>query len=280
MDNTNDGSATSRARKRHAAPPKPCSLPIATGARRVDQHPIAELILLPDLQVRVDRDEETVRDYAAIMVADPKKLPPVDVFEIDGKLYLVNGWHRLNAALTAKLDIIKCSVVTGTMEDAWAFAWGANRTNGLRLTTKDKKHAIEAALTRHPDWSSSRIAELIGCTHPTVESYRKNLRIEPDTEAVDDVKRIGSDGKRRKVKVKHNEVTSQVAKILKASSPPHLEIVRPECEPVLDAVDQAVEAFDSVTKLYSAATDAEKVQIRTASLGCVRLLFPDAEICR
>jgi hypothetical protein len=217
-----DESATRPKKKRNVTGCVPNAAIAAT--YRIEQHRLDELELHPELQVRIERDEDTIREYAEIMADDPDRFPPVDVFEVEGKLYLVDGWHRLNAAMTAKLDTIKCRVFTGTMEQAWEFAWGANKTNGRRLTTKDKRHAIEVALQRHPEWASPRIAALIGCTHPTVEAYRKILQVEPPEG------RVGTDGKRRKVKAKHEKVANQVAKIANATSPPRLKIVTSEPE--------------------------------------------------
>ena len=49
-------------------------------------------------------------------------------------------------------------ILTGTREDALWCALGANRAHGQRLTSADKKHAIELALEAWPEQSQSRDA--------------------------------------------------------------------------------------------------------------------------
>ena len=245
-------------------------------ATRNERHPLDTLTLIPELQVRVRCDTETIRDYAAAMAVAPDDFPPVDVFDVEGKLYLVHGWHRYNAARIAKQESIRCRVIEGTMEEAWQFAWGANRTNGRRLTTKDKRHAIEVALTRHPEWASARIAEMIGCTHPTVERYRKNLPIGP---AGADAVRIGSDNKRRKVRANDtSKVLPELQPVQEASSP-EVTLLADDVEGTRN-IKQTVTELRKVMAIFMEATDEEKLQIQRIIGECLILVFMVAEFSK
>lgn len=55
--------------------------------------PLREIRVLPAFQVRERLHGPTIERYAEIL----DRLPPVDLFEIDGKLLLVDGFHRVAA---------------------------------------------------------------------------------------------------------------------------------------------------------------------------------------
>lgn len=47
--------------------------------------------------------------------------------------------------------------------------------HGMPLTNEDKRAAVRRLLANHPDWSSREIARRVGCSHPTVESVRREM---------------------------------------------------------------------------------------------------------
>jgi len=162
--------------------------PVANKATRIERLVLANLTLDPNLQVRGRCDGRTIDEYAALMAADPpEEFDPIDVFDVGGKFYLAHGWHRYYAALRAKLETIACSIIEGTMEEAFEFALGANKKNGRRLTRKELWNAIDVALRQFSHWSNSRIALKVGCTHPTVGRRRKappkTLQVRPTSGA-------------------------------------------------------------------------------------------------
>jgi len=128
---------------------------------------IADLHIDAGTQVRVRAHEETVSEYAEAMQAG-SQFPPIVVFH-DGSHYFVgDGFHRLLAAVRIGLEEIAADIRKGTASDALWFALGANKENGLRMTSEDKKHAILLALEMWPDKSSHLIAEQIGCAQSFV----------------------------------------------------------------------------------------------------------------
>jgi hypothetical protein len=78
--------------------------------------------------------------------------------------------------------------------DAVKFSLSSNQGHGLRRTNEDKRHAVEIALHEFPAWSDRAVAQLCGVTHPSVGAVRRQLENFTSCE-----KRLGRDGKRRKV---------------------------------------------------------------------------------
>lgn len=104
---------------------------------------IADIITRADWQVRVQLDLGTVRTYAGVTRAGGI-LPPVSLARIDGALYLVDGWHRLEAAKLNGETFIDASV-SDMAEDAarWAAAQ-ANLTHGLPLKRSEVRNVFRA----------------------------------------------------------------------------------------------------------------------------------------
>ena len=151
---------------------------------------IGEIIIDAGTQVRAQIDEAIVEEYAEHLAAGGT-LPPVTAFRDGGSTYLADGFHRLRAHQRAERTEIEAQVQTGTREDALWCALGANRAHGHRLTSADKKHAIELALEVWPDRSQRRIAAQIGCSQRYVGKVRAQVRTSshlPD-------RTVGSDGK-------------------------------------------------------------------------------------
>jgi hypothetical protein len=122
-------------------------------------------------QIRAAIDQQVVSDYAEAM-SNGATFPPIVLFHDGNKHYLADGFHRFMAAQRNQFRDIDADVRAGTREDAVWFGLGANRTNGKHMTTADKRHAVEVALTMWPDRSASIIAEQIGCSKQYVAGIR------------------------------------------------------------------------------------------------------------
>ena len=162
--------------------------PCAKGTHEV--LPIGGLITDAGTQVRAEIDEAIVEEYAEHLAAGGT-LPPVTAFRDGGSTYLADGFHRLRAHERAGRTEIEAQVQTGTREDALWCALGANRAHGHRLTSADKKHAIELALEAWPDRSQRRIAAQIGCS----QQYVGKIRAQVTTSCHLPKRTVGSDGK-------------------------------------------------------------------------------------
>lgn len=96
------------------------------------------------LQTRVALDERTVAEYADAM-REGATFPPVRVFREDGKLWLADGFHRVEAATRAGITRIDAEVTDGAFIDALRFALSCNTKHGKRVTNEDKQNAMRIA---------------------------------------------------------------------------------------------------------------------------------------
>lgn len=124
-----------------------------------------------DTQCRALVREDVIAEYAEAYGAGVN-LPALLVF-FDGETYwLADGFHRIAAARIAGLDGVEAEVRGGTQGDAQDAAAAANDGHGLRRTNEDKRNAVRSMLSRHPDWSDSRIANWVHVTDKTVAAVR------------------------------------------------------------------------------------------------------------
>ncbi|MFZ4396555.1 MAG: ParB N-terminal domain-containing protein [Kiritimatiellia bacterium] len=124
------------------------------------------------LQIREKVDPDVVADYGNAMTAG-KKLPPVLVYYDGHSYYLVDGFHRLQAAQRLNVAKIACDVRDGTFIDARLAACAANQEHGLRRSNADKRRAVAVVLELRPDWSNRMIAEHVGVHHDMVGERRQ-----------------------------------------------------------------------------------------------------------
>jgi hypothetical protein len=122
---------------------------------------------------------------------------------------VVGGLHGARAYERAGRLEIPCIIEPMTWAEAVRAAVADNRTHGLRMTRADKRAAITLLLAEDPDLSSRAIADLVGCSHSTVETVR--------TQAADPPAFSSSD-------------ETQVAN-LATCSPPATEACSPEVPP-------------------------------------------------
>ena len=137
---------------------------------------VESIILDTQCQARAELDLETIRDYTERYQAG-LPLPPVDVFQVGDKKYLVDGFHRLAAARRALEAFLEVKVVgDGTLEEARWKALAANLTHGLRRTYADKRNAVMLALSHAyaGDLSSRDIAKHCDVSHTFVNDIRRD----------------------------------------------------------------------------------------------------------
>lgn len=130
----------------------------------------SDLILLQRYQPRVMMDDALVAEYAELMSGGYGAFPPVEVFRVDSQLVVVDGFHRVHAALKADLKAIPANIRDGSADDALLFSVKANATHGLRRTNEDKRRAVEMLLD-HPTFGKlgkEKLAALAGVSKPTV----------------------------------------------------------------------------------------------------------------
>ncbi len=151
--------------------------------------PVDDLVLDPNLNLRDRLDDFAIERYAESW----ERMPPVTVFEVDGRWLLADGFHRHASAVTLNRPTIPAEIRPGTFADALDFASGINLAHGLPLTRAERRRAVEVKLRLHPDWSDRRLADELGAGRELVARVRKQL-VEGGQLPASAV-RIGADGK-------------------------------------------------------------------------------------
>jgi FtsZ-binding cell division protein ZapB len=73
-------------------------------------------------------------------------LPPVEVYEVDGKYYLIDGFHRFYAYQKLNQSSIPTLLLKGNHSKAFQASLKANTTHGLRRSLADKHKIVRKAL--------------------------------------------------------------------------------------------------------------------------------------
>ena len=121
-------------------------------------------------------------------------LPPIDVFWIEGKdgWWLVDGWHRYEAAKNLGQKQIEANEYQGTFDDAKEFSFDANLKHGQPLTLNERKEAAKLKLIRHTERSDNWTGEDCGIADHTVRRLREDLEANFEISKLDKFK--GRDG--------------------------------------------------------------------------------------
>lgn len=146
---------------------------------------ISAITLDPRLQQRVALDEKTVEEYVEVLKGGGE-LAPVSLINENGKLWLWDGWHTIEAHRRVERDQVKVRVQPGTFRDAWIASLGANHKHGRRRTSEDKEKALKNALSESSvqfsilnedgHYSFRKVAKWTGWSHTGVSNYwKKNL---------------------------------------------------------------------------------------------------------
>jgi hypothetical protein len=151
--------------------------------------PLDDLILDPNLNLRDRLDDFTVERYAESW----QRLPPVTVFEVDGRWLLADGLHRHAAAVMLGKLRIRAEIRVGTFNDALDFVASVNLFHGLPLTRAERRRAVEIKLRLHHDWSDRRLAEELAVSRELVAKTRRQLS--EAGQIPNNPGRVGADGK-------------------------------------------------------------------------------------
>ena len=151
--------------------------------------PLHDLILDPNLNLRDRLDTETVERYTEAW----SRMPPVTVFEVDGRLLLADGFHRHAAAVTLGRKAMPAEIRQGTFAEALDYVAGANLHHGLPLSRTERRRAIEVKLLLHHERSDRHLAEELYVGRELIAKVRRHL-IESGQIPASGT-RLGADGK-------------------------------------------------------------------------------------
>ena len=171
---------------------------------RLRKFSVEELVVDERLQTRAALNQAVLRDYAKAM-GQEQKFPPLLVGIINDVSYVVDGFHRLEAAKLAGLTELQAETFEGTWQEGLESALGANTTHGCRRTNADKRKAVSLALVPFWDKSDTVIADLCGVADRFVAKMRKTVQVANGSPPL---VRAGRDGKLHAVRPNQTPATA------------------------------------------------------------------------
>ncbi|WP_290871601.1 ParB N-terminal domain-containing protein [Aquabacterium sp.] len=118
-------------------------LPFAAPSDGVRCVHLSDIIQDQSLQVRGRLSDVAIRQYAAALKAG-SMLPPVSLADIDGRLFLLDGWHRVAAHRAIGEEQVDATVSIMTRSEAAWVAADANRRNGVPLKAREYRAVFNA----------------------------------------------------------------------------------------------------------------------------------------
>jgi ParB-like chromosome segregation protein Spo0J len=161
------------------------SPPAVTGQ---DVHVVPVSELLPADSPRLAGEDE---NHTRRLIESEAELPPILVHR--GTMRVIDGMHRLHAALASGRREIRVRFFEGDENEAFLHAVRENVTHGLPLSLDDRRGAAQRIITANPGLSDRAIAGYTGLSDKTVSAIRKRSSAEDPQSS----KRIGVDGRAR-----------------------------------------------------------------------------------
>lgn len=131
-------------------------------------------------------------EHARMLAQSEAELPPIIVHRASMKV--IDGMHRLHAAIFRGGDEIDVKFFDGSEIDAFILAVESNVQHGLPLSLSDRTAAAGRIVMSHPEWSDRAIAGVAGLAAKTVAAIRRRSATGEDPQLH---MRVGRDGKAR-----------------------------------------------------------------------------------
>jgi phage N-6-adenine-methyltransferase len=146
-------------------------------------------------QMRESLDQATVERYAE-HYTDGVEFPSVVVF-YDGQVYwLADGFHRVHAAIAAKLEAINADIRSGDRMAAIRYALSANAANGRPRSNGDMRRAymvaVENKLCKATD--AKAIKELLQCSVQWARRLTQEVRDRAKAERDAKIQKLANEG--------------------------------------------------------------------------------------
>ncbi|MFE0025668.1 ParB/RepB/Spo0J family partition protein [Amycolatopsis sp. NPDC059021] len=148
--------------------------------------PIAAL--QPSDSPRIDGESD---EHIRRISETDEDVPPIVVHR--STMRVVDGMHRLQAAVLQGKLHIEARLFDGTEGEAFVLSVWLNTNNGLPLSRPDRMAAVRRIVDAYPRWSDQAIATVTGVSDKTVAVIRR--RAAPNGPGAD--YRVGRDGRRR-----------------------------------------------------------------------------------
>jgi AraC-like DNA-binding protein len=128
-------------------------------------------------------------EHTRALAESTEPFPPVWVHR--PSMRVIDGMHRLRAAIMRGQADMEVWFFDGNDEDAFLLAVRANVAHGLQLSSEDRIAAAARIMCAHPQWSDRTIASVTGLSAKTVRAVRRRS----GADGPHLLTRIGRDGK-------------------------------------------------------------------------------------
>jgi hypothetical protein len=108
---------------------------------------------------------------------------------------VIDGIHRVRAAIRQGDKAIAAKIYQGTDDDAFLLAVRLNIAHGMPLTRAERTAAAARIIQSHPQWSDRMIAATAGLSHRTVAKARARST----GQSTHSTTRLGKDGRLRPI---------------------------------------------------------------------------------
>lgn len=173
--------------------------------RSVTSIPVTEIEVESTIQPRQNGLDGA--HVAVLRETGPEAWPPLVVVERDGRHVLIDGHHRLEAALQLELVDLPCECRPAPDDhDLRTLAFAMNKEHGKPLTSVDRRAEAARLLKCLPEIADRELAERCGLDHKTIGKIRKELEVTGEIPQF--MARKGRDGKVRPVPSRHSTVAT------------------------------------------------------------------------
>lgn len=155
-----------------------------------DEGPIVRLRLEQIQPGHSPRLKDLDEAHVQLLADTEEELPPIVVHR--STLTVIDGRHRLRAALVRGDTLIRARLFDGTEDEAFIYSVEANNAHGLPLTASDRHAAAVRLLQVRPEWSDRSIASAVGVSAQTVGKVRRSTGTSSQLNG-----RVGRDGRVR-----------------------------------------------------------------------------------
>lgn len=154
---------------------------IATATDSPYQLPLSKLTELPRVfQIRnAEADERHVNELLRALTIH-RALDPITVWPCGGKVFVVDGHHRLEAYRRSRKPHIPVSYFQGTVDEAIQFAETANGKLSLNITHEERANYAWKLVTHAEklgNLSRPQLIQRTGVSKGTIDSMRKALSV-------------------------------------------------------------------------------------------------------
>lgn len=226
--------------------------------------PIDQIVIDDALQPRSDGLSD---DHVAALMETPENWPPVVLARVHGGLYLIDGFHRHEAACLLEFSELTATVFDAASDaDLFNVAFALNAKHGRPLTLRDRKSYALTLIRRYPELADREIGRRTGLHHETVgalrnERPRARVAVRKAGDLPGDVGLFDGIRFGKKATKEQKSIAGYIARLKTALSDPYeegstVDLWPSDAQEIARACLAAMGAKRATTTLESAATDA------------------------